>query len=135
MFLIKWPNWSFTRIINIITCFDVLYSGIGCITWSYLALYFLKVIYTHHFCLYLAFFLFPLLINLLFFESFSFSYTTRTPCHSGGTTSSLYLISLLPHWGQCWSWLGGVVPLPGPKFRKEVLLIMLGYFVNLLLFA
>ena len=32
-----------------------------------ISLYFLKVIYTYHFCLYLAFFLFPLLINLLFF--------------------------------------------------------------------
>ena len=45
-------------LVDIITCFDVLYSGIGCITWSYLTLYFLKVIYTHHFLLYLSFFYF-----------------------------------------------------------------------------
>ena len=63
-------------------------------------------IYTSFFIIF-AILLFPLLITLLFFESCGFSYTTQTPCHSGGTTSSLYLQSLLPHWGQCWSWLGG----------------------------
>ena len=42
--------------------------GLDVLIWtSYLTLYFLKVIYRHHFCLYLTFFLFPLLINLLFF--------------------------------------------------------------------
>ena len=56
-----------------------------------ISLYFLRVIYAYHFCLYLTFFfLSPLLINLLFFESCGFSYTTQTQCHSGGTTSFLY---------------------------------------------
>ena len=50
--------------IDIITCVDILYYGIGCITWSYLILYFLRVIYTHHFLLYLSFFYF--LYSLLF---------------------------------------------------------------------
>ena len=36
-------------------------------------------------------FLFPLLTNsYVFFETCGFSYTTQTPCHSGGTTSSLF---------------------------------------------
>ena len=79
-----------------------------------ISLYFLRVIYTYDFCLYLAFsFLSPLLINLLFFESCGFSYTTQTPCHSGGTNVDL-------GWGES---------------KGRELLIMLSYLVNLVLFA
>ena len=45
-------------LVEIVLCFDALYSGIACITWSYFILYFLKSIYRHHFRLYLAFFYF-----------------------------------------------------------------------------
>ena len=35
--------------------------------------------------------LFPLLANsVVFFETYGSSYATQTPCHSGGTTSSLF---------------------------------------------
>ena len=38
-------------LVEIVLCFDALYSGIGCITWSYFILYFLRLIYRHHiFC-------------------------------------------------------------------------------------
>ena len=45
-------------LLEICPCFDALYSRIGCITWSYFILYFLKLIYRHHFWLFLAFFYF-----------------------------------------------------------------------------
>ena len=45
-------------LVEIVPCFDALYSRIGCITWSYFILYFLKLIYRHHFLLYLTFFYF-----------------------------------------------------------------------------
>ena len=70
-------------LVYIIPCFDVLYFGIGCITddTSYIDIIFLFK---------LDIFLFLLLTNsYVFFETCGFSYTTRTPCHSGGTTSSL----------------------------------------------
>ena len=35
-------------LVEICLCFDALYSGIWCITWSYLILYFLRLIYRHH---------------------------------------------------------------------------------------
>ena len=56
-------------LLEICPFFDTLYSGIGCITWSYLILYFLILIYRHYFLylILLAIFLFPLLIALLFF--------------------------------------------------------------------
>ena len=38
-----------------------------------------------------------------------------------------YFQSLLSHWGQCSAWLGG-------ELRKEVLLLMLSYFGNLVVF-
>ena len=55
-------------LLEICPCFDTLYSRIGCITWSYLILYFLILIYRHYFLylILLAIFLFPLLIALLF---------------------------------------------------------------------
>ena len=58
-------------------------------------------------------FLFPLLTNsYVFFETCGFSYMTQTPCHTGGTTFSLFF-NRLSHWGQCLAWLGG-------ELRKKV---------------
>ena len=54
-------------LVEIYAYFDALYPGIGCITLSYLILYFLILIYRHHFFIILNIFLFPLLITLLFF--------------------------------------------------------------------
>ena len=109
-------------LVCIIPCFDVLYSGIGCITddASYIDI---------NACLKLGIFLFSLLTNsFVFFETCGFSYSTQTPCHSGGTTSSLFFNRFLSHWGQCSAWLGG-------ELRKEVLLLMLSYFGNLVVFC
>ena len=56
--------------------------------WIY---YWWYIIYRHHFLFKLSIFLFPLPTNsYVFFETYGFSYTTQTPCHSGGTTSSLF---------------------------------------------
>ena len=51
-------------LVEIVLCFEAIYSGIGYITWSYFILYFLRLIYRHHFLLYLAFFYF--LYSILF---------------------------------------------------------------------
>ena len=94
-----------------------------------ISLYFLKFIYSHHCLLKLGIFLFPLLANfVVFFETYGFSYTTQTPCPSGGTTSSLFF-NRFCHiednfqlgWGESW----------GRKF----LLLMLSYFGNLVAFC
>ena len=114
---ITWSSLYFSSLhiilVYIIPCFDVLYSGIGGIHWSYLIFYFLRSYIDIIFCLNLALFLFPLLTNsfifiFIFFETCGFSYMTQTPCHSGGTTSSLYFQLIFKHWGQCSAWLGGV---------------------------
>ena len=90
-------------LVYIVPCFNVLYFGIGCITddTSYIDIIF---------CLNLAFFLFPLLSNsFVFFERCGFSYTTKTPCHLGGTTSSLFFNrfchiddNVQLGWGESW---------------------------------
>ena len=45
-------------LVEIVPCSDALYYGIWCITWSYFILYFLRLIYRHHFLFYLVFFYF-----------------------------------------------------------------------------
>ena len=68
---ITWSSLYFSSLhiilVYIIPCFDVLYSGIGGIHWSYLIFYFLRLIYRHHFCLNLVFFYFLYSLTLLFF--------------------------------------------------------------------
>ena len=53
-------------LVYIAPCFDVLYSGIWGIHWSYLIFYFLRFIYRHHFCLNLAFFYFLYSLTCMF---------------------------------------------------------------------
>ena len=79
----------------------------------------------------LGIFLFPLLTNsFVFFETCGFSYTTQTPCHSRGTTFSLFFNrfchiedNVQLGWGESW----------GMKFF--FLLLMLSYFDNLVAFC
>ena len=67
---ITWSSLYFLSLhiilVYIIPCFDVLYSGIGCIAWSYIIFYFLRLIYRHHFCLNLVFSYFLYSLTLMF---------------------------------------------------------------------
>ena len=75
--------------------------------WMY---YWWYIIHRHHFLFKLGIFLFPLLTNsYVFFETCGFSYMTQTPCHSRGTTSSLFFNrfchiedNVQLGWGESW---------------------------------
>ena len=93
--------------------------------WMY---YWWYITYRHHFCLNLAIFLFPLLTNsYVFFETCGFSYMTQTPCHSGGTTSSLFF-------NRCCHIEDNVQLGRGESWGRKFLLLMLIYFGNLVVF-
>ena len=114
-------------LVDIITYVDILYFGIECMTWKYLIVLSQSNIYISFFLYLNKFFLYPLLITLLFFESCGFSYTTQTLCHSGSTTSSLYF-------NRSWH-IKDTVDLSWGESKGRKLLIMLSYLVNLVLFA
>ena len=116
-------------LVYIVPCFDVLYSGIGCIAWSYIIFYFLRLIYRHHFCLNLAFFYFLYSLTLLCFlwNMWFLLYDSDSMLLKRYHFLPIFQ-SLLSHWGQCSAWLGR-------ELRKEVLLLMLSYFGNLVAFC
>ena len=94
--------------------------------WMY---YWWCIIYRHHFCLNLAYLYFLYSPTLMFsLKACGFSYMTQTPCHSGGTTSSLFFNrfchiedNVQLGWGESWG--------------REFLLLMLSYFGNLVVFC
>ena len=125
LYLIVFPYYI-VRDLSLFWCFI---TRIGCITWWYLILYFLRLIYRHHFCLYLTFFLFPLLISLLFF----FNHVVSPVLLKLHVTQEVPLPPFICNRSRH---IEGNVDLGwGGELRKEVLLILLVYFVNLVLFA
>ena len=99
--------WSLHIIlVYIAPCFDVLYSGIRCITddTSYIDIIF---------CLNLAFFYFLYSLTLLFFWNIWFLLYDSDSMSLRRYHFLLIFQSLLSHWGQCSAWLGG-------ELRKEV---------------
>ena len=94
--------------------------------WMY---YWWYIIYRHHFCLHLAFLYFLYSLTLLFF--FLNMWFLQYDSDSMSLRRYHFLPvfqSLMPHWGQCSAWLGG-------ELRKEVLLLMLSYFGNIVAFC
>ena len=89
-----------------------------------------QIIYRHHFLFKLGTFsISSTHWNFCFFETCGFSYTTQTLYHSGGTTSSLYFFN------RSWNIEDNVQLGWGGELRKEVLLLMLSYFGNLVVFC
>ncbi|KAL6343223.1 hypothetical protein AAG906_021134 [Vitis piasezkii] len=58
----------------------------------------------------------------------SYRLLERVPYYQEVSLPPFYYHLLLEHWGQCSAWLGG-------ELRKEVLLLMLSYFGNLVAFC
>ena len=89
--------------------------------------YWWYIIYRHHFCLNLTFFYFLYSLTLLFFWHMWFLLYDSDSMSLRRYHFLPIFQSLLSHWGQCSAWLGG-------ELRKEVLLLMLSYFGNLVVF-
>ena len=91
--------------------------------------YWWYIIYRHQFLFKLGIFLFPLLTNSFgfFLNMWFFLYNSDSMSHRRYHFFPIFQ-SLLSHWGQCSPWLGG-------ELRKEVLLLMLSYFGNLVVFC
>ena len=94
--------------------------------WMY---YWWCIIYRHHFLFQLGIFLFPLLTNsFVFFLNMWFLLYDSDSMSLGKYHFLPIFQSLLSYWGQCSAWLGG-------ELRKEVLLLILSYFGNLVVFC